>query len=62
MFKVFAKVLNVPSDDVNSRSLAFHYAFDLEQPPLHDSGAIGFNDTSPDHHVNVVGFIFQSKE
>jgi hypothetical protein len=62
MLKVLAKVLNVPRDYVNNRSLAFQYAFDFEQAPLHDCGTIGFNDTSPDHYVNVVGFILQGKE
>jgi hypothetical protein len=62
MLKVLAKVFNVPRDYVNNRSLAFQYAFDFEQAPLHDSGTIGFNDTGPNYHVNVIGFILQGKE
>ncbi len=59
MFQILAKVLNVTCDHMNNRSLAFQFVFDFEQAPLDDSGAIVFKDTSPDHHVNVVGFILE---
>ena len=46
---------------MHHRSLAFEHTFDFQQPSLHDGSTTGFQYPGPDHHSDVVGFIFSRR-
>ncbi len=58
LLKIMTQVLHMPGDDMNDGVLSLHHAFYFEQSALHNGSAVSFKNASPDHHINVVSFIF----